>query len=111
MTHKNLYTDRKLAQGYPELQKLSVDWFSARIEKRPDDRPRIEKLFQYLGRLVNLDSANNILVLGCGPRPQPLKILLEMGYNAHGVEPDTLFVQAAQEYLGSTESRHSRGYT
>jgi SAM-dependent methyltransferase len=39
------------------------------------------------------------LVVGCGPRPEPLRILRERGFNAAGVEPVRDFAQAARRHL------------
>jgi len=33
-----------------------------------DDTPRLERLLARLNRLIDLDRARNIVVLGCGPR-------------------------------------------
>ena len=94
-----LYTDRKLAQGYPELERLSLEWFTARLDARPDDRPRVEKLLSYLNRLVNLGEVRNILVIGCGPKPQIIKVLADMKYNVTGIEPIHSYVHSAREYV------------
>lgn len=43
------------------------------------------------------------VVVGCGPRPSPVKVLQEEGYTALGVEPAPAFVQEARDYLGSPD--------
>jgi ubiquinone/menaquinone biosynthesis C-methylase UbiE len=39
------------------------------------------------------------LIVGCGPRPEPLRILRERGFQALGVEPVRDFVAAARRHL------------
>ena len=103
-TANELYSDRKLAQGYPELEGLSLEWFTARLGARPDDRPRVEKLLGYLSRLVDLGEVQSILVIGCGPKPQIVKVLVEMKYNVTGIEPMHSYVDSAREYVGVPDS-------
>ena len=52
-----------------------------------------------LGRLRPMAQAQAICVVGCGPVPQPIRILRSKGHNATGVEPVPSFVQRAHEYL------------
>lgn len=101
---KDIYKDRKLAEGYPNMDQLAHEAFSHVVTSRPDDTPRIERLFTYLGRLVDLSERRNIMVLGCGPHPQPAQILINMGYKVVGVEPVQSFVETAREYLGDSAS-------
>jgi SAM-dependent methyltransferase len=98
------YRKRTLSDGYPELRKMAHKAFSDSLNSRQDDKPRIEKLLTYLGRLVDLNSCTNIAVLGCGPYPQPQKVLLEKGYRVVGVEPVESFVESARVYLGEHSS-------
>src|SRR5438128_9182979 len=95
----DLYAGRKLAEGYPGLDRLALDKFTATLDAQADDTPRLERLLGRLNRLIDLDSARNIIVLGCGPRPQTVKHLLERRFNVIGVEPVPLFVESARQYL------------
>jgi 2-polyprenyl-6-hydroxyphenyl methylase/3-demethylubiquinone-9 3-methyltransferase len=97
---EDLYRDRKLADGFPGLDRLAHAAFSHEVTSRPDDAARIERLFTYLGRLIDLSRHRNVVVLGCGPHPEPARVLLEMGYTVVGVEPVPSFVDTAREYLG-----------
>ena len=102
MTHLSpgsLYTERKLAEGYPDLERLAFDQFVTSQRAKPDDTPRVEWLLRLLGRLITLDGPQTMCVIGCGPVPQPIRILRRMGYTVTGVEPVPLFVKAAGEYL------------
>jgi SAM-dependent methyltransferase len=96
-----IYGDRKLAQGHPGLEGSGPEHFIETMRRMPDDRPRIERLLTYLNRLIDVPAGASVCVLGCGPVPQTLKIVLEQGYKAVGIEPVPEFVTNANEYLGS----------
>jgi SAM-dependent methyltransferase len=99
---KDIYLERRISEGYPDLERLAFERFVSTQRAKPDDAPRVERLVRALGRLVTLDGHQTICVIGCGPVPQPIRILREKGYDVAGVEPVPLFVQAAAEYLGAT---------
>ena len=102
-----LYKNRKLAQGYPDLERLAFEKYIAILDElekeRSVERLLIEKLLAWLDRLVDLGEHKNVLVLGCGPRPLPIKILIQKNYNAVGVEPIPSFISSAKKYLGSPD--------
>ncbi len=102
--YQSMYADRKLSEGYPELESLSTEWFTSHIKERPDDLPRVRKLLNYLSRLTDITAPKKILIVGCGPRPEIAKILKEMGYQIIGVDPIQSYVRSAQEYLGDEEN-------
>jgi len=95
----DLYTERKLSAGYPDLERLAFEQFVASQRARPDDAPRVDWLLRLLGRLITLDGRQTVCVIGCGPVPQPIRIMRGLGYSVTGVEPVPLFVKAAGEYL------------
>jgi ubiquinone/menaquinone biosynthesis C-methylase UbiE len=97
----DLYAGRRLAEGYPGLDHLALKKFTATLDAQADDTPRLERLLARLNRLIDLDSARNLVVLGCGPRPQTVKHLLERRFNVIGVEPVPLFVESARAYLNN----------
>jgi ubiquinone/menaquinone biosynthesis C-methylase UbiE len=97
---RNLYAERKLSQAYPDLEQLVLRKFSATLEAKPDETARFETLLTYLNRLVDLEKGSKVLVVGCGPRPEAMKVLLERGLAVVGIEPAPLFVRSAHEYLG-----------
>ena len=72
-------------------------------KERSDERLLIEKLLAWHDRLVDLGELKNVLVLGCGPRPLPIKVLIQKNYNAVGVEPIPSFMSSARKYLGSPD--------
>ncbi|HEX2572069.1 MAG TPA: class I SAM-dependent methyltransferase [Polyangia bacterium] len=98
-----LYVNRKLSEGHPELTRRSLTSFSALLEQNDlgHDEAGIVRQLRYLSRLVVRD-LRDVVVVGCGPRPHMLKVLLDRGYNALGIEPMTSFVQAADGYLGTS---------
>jgi ubiquinone/menaquinone biosynthesis C-methylase UbiE len=98
-----LYVNRKLSQRYPDLDKLEFEKFTSLLGQRSaeDEKARIQRLFKYLNRLVDLSDGKNVLVVGCGPKPLTVKNLLENNYNVVGIEPVLSFVHSAREYLGS----------
>ena len=99
----DLYRDRKLSQGYPDLDRRALATYAATLDARQDDTPRTDRLLTYFGRLVNLGSHPDVLVLGCGPKPAPMRVLLERGCNVVGVEPVPSFVRTAADFLGAPD--------
>lgn len=97
------YEQRRLSQGYPDLDRLALAKFIATLEAAPDDAPRMDRLLSYFNRLIDLQACRRILVLGCGPRPQAMRMLLERGYDVLGIDPIPGFARAASEYLGVPE--------
>jgi len=98
----DLYAERKLSEGFPDLERLAFEQFVTSQRAKPDDTPRVEWLLRLLGRLIDLAGKQTICVIGCGPVPQPIRILRSMGYSVTGVEPVPLFVKAAGEYLNDS---------
>jgi ubiquinone/menaquinone biosynthesis C-methylase UbiE len=94
-----LYRDRRLVEGYPGLDALSLDWFAAGLARQPDNTPIIEMILSYLDRLIDIEERRNLLVVGCGPRPEAMRVLRRMGFNVVGVEPVPDFVLAARRHL------------
>lgn len=94
---RDLYVGRKLADGYPDLEKLGVDWFS----RSQLSHSKVEEVMQSLERLIELSrEPKGILVVGCGPNPHAINQLLSMGYDVSGVEPIAEYVNKAGDFLG-----------
>ena len=89
------------------MERLAFEKYIAILDElekeRSDERLLIEKLVTWLDRLVDLGELKNVLVLGCGPRPLPIKVLIQKNYNAVGVEPIPSFMSSARKYLGSPD--------
>jgi ubiquinone/menaquinone biosynthesis C-methylase UbiE len=103
-TDRDLYETRKLEEGYPNLSQLAHAAFSDTVRSRSDDLSRMERLVSYLGRITDLETSRQILVLGCGPHPEPMLHLAKMGHSVTGVEPVRSFVETAREFVGSAGS-------
>jgi len=101
---RELYCYRRLADGYPGLDRLAFDRFAQTLDEHGDETPRLEALMRRLDRLVDLNRLKNVAVIGCGPKPQTIKFLSQREFNVVGVEPVPLFVESAREYVGSSES-------
>jgi SAM-dependent methyltransferase len=95
----SLYRDRRLIQGYPGLDALALEWFEAALAQRPDEDARMQTILTYLDRLIDVRQDGRFLVVGCGPRPEPVRMLQKMGFNVVGVEPVAEFAAAARKYL------------
>jgi SAM-dependent methyltransferase len=100
----DLYRDRPLAAEYPRLGELSAAYFIPSMTGADDDRPRFERVLLYLQRLIGTLENPTACVLGCGPVPQPLRILKEQGWRVSGVEPVEAFVRNANEFLGGGDA-------
>lgn len=100
---KQPYLERRISEGYPDLERLAFERFVTTQRAKPDDAPRVDRLLRALNRLVTLDGRQTVCVIGCGPVPQPIRILRQKGYQVTGVEPVPMFVTAAAEYLGESD--------
>ncbi len=52
-----------------------------------------------LGRLIDLDRVRTVAVVGCGPWPETVRLLAELGYTSTGVEPVPAYVDEARASL------------
>jgi len=98
----DLYTDRRLAEAHPVLDRLALEKFLDSLNDHGDETERLARILTRLNRLIDLTGPKNIVVLGCGPQPQTVRFLREKNHHAVGVEPVVSFVNAGREYLGST---------
>lgn len=93
------YQNRRLSEGFADLDRLAVEYFVATQSKKPDDTPRVERVLTLIDRLIPLSAGSTTCVIGCGPVPQTLKVLRERGLQAVGIEPIPGFVAQAREYM------------
>jgi len=96
---RTLYDRRRLSQGFPGMDRLALEKFTATLSLQPDETPRLETLLSRLDRLVDLGEGKRIAVVGCGPKPQAIRLLVEKKFKVVGIEPIPLFVASAREYL------------
>jgi SAM-dependent methyltransferase len=94
-----LYRDRPLTAGFPDLESTSTAVFSESLARDTGQRARLQHVLPLLGRVVDLDRVRNIAVVGCGPRPETVRILDELGYAVTGVEPVPGYVDEARTFL------------
>jgi ubiquinone/menaquinone biosynthesis C-methylase UbiE len=92
------YARRKLAQGYPDIERLGGQYFADHQDATND----VLKTMERIGRLIELGPRANVLVIGCGPKPQSIRELLDAGFNATGVEPVGFHVETAATWLGAS---------
>lgn len=93
------YENRRLSEGFADLDRLAVEYFVDTQSRKPDDTPRIDRILTLVDRLIPIPAGSAACVIGCGPVPQTLKVLRERGLNAVGVEPIPGFVAQACEYM------------
>jgi len=77
---RSLYRDRRMLEGYPGLSDPALEIYRAALAARPEETPRVEMVLAFLDRLIDLQRARKFLVVGCGPQPEPMRVLREMGY-------------------------------
>jgi SAM-dependent methyltransferase len=96
----DLYANRLLTEGHPELAARAVQTF---IETQVEDDARVETtewLLSYVSRLRALQAGSAVTVVGCGPKPLTCRQLAGRGFDVTAVEPVPGFAQAAEAYLG-----------
>jgi ubiquinone/menaquinone biosynthesis C-methylase UbiE len=98
---KNLYEGRYLSEGYPDLERIGVEYF----QQHQESETRIHDILDCLERLIDLKRGlKTMCVVGCGPNPTSIRQLLARGYDTIGIEPVAGSVKAAADFLGD----HSR---
>lgn len=97
---KSLYTNRKLASGYPGLERLGVEYFS----QLQGSQPYTKAIIQCIEKIIDLEQAlRSVLVVGCGPNPHSIREVLSLGFDAVGVEPIEAYVRCANEFLDARD--------
>jgi ubiquinone/menaquinone biosynthesis C-methylase UbiE len=96
----NLYKGRFLCEGYPDLEKMGVEYF----KQHQGTVTRVSEIMACINRLINTYSGlNTCCVIGCGPNPSSVKELLEMGFDTVGIEPVLGSAEAASVFLGDSK--------
>ncbi len=99
MSRTDLYGSRRLAEGYPELESISTEVFSESLSHDTGQEGRVARVLELLDRLIDLSTIRRIAVVGCGPRPETVRILAGRGFDVIGIEPVEGHVEHAQEFL------------
>jgi len=84
---------------HPDIEKLALATLNKDLIKGAGHSLNTIKLLSYFSRIIDLDEFKNVVVIGCGPRPETVKYLTANGYNALGIEPYAPFLKNANEYL------------
>lgn len=101
----DLYKQRYLSNGYPELNSLGVDYFKKRQKARTvQDHEAVEYILDVILCVENLvdltHQSKDALVVGCGPSPIIMRVLRQRSYNVVGIDILSEFVTEAADYLG-----------
>ncbi len=102
---ETIYKDRFLSEGYPNLEAMVVEHKRKRLKQKNLKKvnTRILNNIHRIERLVDLsEGLKTVAVVGCGPNPLDMKLLLKLGYDVIGVEPLARSVSAAAEFLGDS---------
>lgn len=93
----NLYEDRKLSDGFPDLEKKGLKYY----QQQQESTTRLQEIFECLERLIRIDQGlKTVCVIGCGPNPNSVRELITMGYDAVGIEPVEGSAKAAISSIG-----------
>jgi SAM-dependent methyltransferase len=95
---------RKLSQVSPALGEHFIGHYTAILHSLPDPEPRLERTLMQLDQLCDLQEYRDVLVLGCGPEPETIRLLANRGFRVVGIEPVVDAVHMARQYLGSSAS-------
>lgn len=99
------YHGRLISDGYPDLERLGVDYYT----EHQDAYTRTGDIMEGASRLIDFSrGSKSVAVIGCGPNPRTVKDLIDLGYDAVGVEPVEGSVEAARAFL-SDERRALKG--
>lgn len=94
---ENLYKKRFLYEGYPELEKIGVQYYKEVQEMQS----RVPEALECMGRLIELSiGLRTVVVVGCGPNPWSVKELLNRGYDALRIDPREASARLAAEFIG-----------
>lgn len=91
---------RRLVEGAPGLRQSALETFTRLYDAMPDQTSEVDAVLHQLDPLIDLVARRRIAIVGCGPRPEPLRILRDRGFEVLGVEPVADFRDAARRHLG-----------
>jgi SAM-dependent methyltransferase len=104
LSSKDLYANRRLIEGHPDLAARAVATFVA-TQDAGDERAEITTwIVAYLSRLRELPPGSRFTVVGCGPKPLTCRQLAARGFEVSAIEPVPGFAEAAASYLGEAGS-------
>jgi hypothetical protein len=92
----NLYEGRYLSDGYPDLEKMGVEYY----QQHQANATRFQDIFECIERLIDINQGlKTVCIVGCGPNPNSVREMLKRGYDAVGIEPIGGFAKAAANSL------------
>jgi SAM-dependent methyltransferase len=97
-----IYHNRLLTQGYPDLERLGMKYRSHDSSMENDNSAsdrRAEKLLKWLSRLIDTGRHLDICVVGCGHAPTIMLSLMKAGHSVTGIEPVASYVDSAKGFL------------
>lgn len=99
--YQQQYRTRKLSHGYPDLGQEAVGVFS---EYLGIDTGIFDRKMPLINRLIDLEVlGSEILVVGCGPKPDMVKSMLQNGYDVRAVDVIPEYARLGGEYIGDPD--------
>lgn len=96
-----MYRNRKLTEGYPGLEQLANEYFAGSLGINAGKFGRQMPLVE---RLIDVEAlGSQTLVIGCGPKPDMVKALLDRRYDVRAVDVIAEYVRLAGEYIGDPD--------
>lgn len=90
----------RLGDRFHDLEGLATDWYTEALSHETGREARFERTLELLDRLIDLGTARRVTVVGCGPRPETVRLMSERGFEVVGVEPVAGLAENARAYLG-----------
>jgi len=96
---KSLYTERKLSEGYPNLEELGIEYYSG----TQSPHAYTVAVMNCVEKLIDVTKGpKTVLIVGCGPKPYAIKDLFAKGYDVIGLEAIPTYVDSARIFLGNS---------
>ncbi len=99
---ESLYRGRTMREGYPGLIGLYSRHYTEQLESLQAGTAtveRVDRFITYLSRAADLRPPHPVLVVGSGPEPVAMRVLMDRGFACTGVEPIPDFVVEANKHL------------
>ena len=90
--------DRPVGSLHPDIREREL---ARKQDQMGKSESRIPAIMRMLGRVSDTcREASSVALVGCGPCPDALMDLIDLGYRAVGVEPVGEYARAAANYVG-----------
>lgn len=94
----------RLVDQTPAFAEQAIESYRAAVPSQPAAEPHVTMILNWLGRIMDVDRARRMLIVGCGPFPEAVRILNDRGHSVVAVEPVLATREAAQGFLGDKAS-------